>query len=250
MNKINKEKTELSNNNNDGYPPSTTEDFSEITQEQQNELSAKKQKQAISLSDSRQLATKKSSTKKQKDAHSKKHNKRIVVPWVLMVFLLTMIFSFLFGILSQLVIGKIEQSTVFIAYILILVIVIISIIADMIGVASTSCNLEPLYAMSARKVKGAKLAVKLAKSANVVSSICCDVIGDICGIISGACGAAIVAVMSIKQETQLLVVSVLVSTIIAGLMITGKAIGKKLAIRKSTDIIFTLAKIMSIFSKK
>ena len=247
MNKINKDKTELSSNNDD-YPPSITEDFSE----KKLNATTKEKNTKTNQSDVNKKQDKKSSSnaKKSKENHSKKHGKKFVLPWVVTVFFLTIILSFFFGIMSQLIIGKITASSVYLAYILILLIVVISIIADMIGVASTSCNPEPLYAMSSRKVKGAKLAVRFAKNANVVSSICCDVIGDICGIISGACGAAIVAVMAITNETQLLIVSVLASTLIAALMITGKALGKKLAIKNSTNIIFTLAKIMSVFSKK
>ena len=44
------------------------------------------------------------------------------------------------------------------------------------------------HAMSSKKIKGAKKAVSFKKNADKVSSFCNDVIGDICGIISGSAG--------------------------------------------------------------
>jgi len=240
MNKIKKEKTENAGQS-DLQPPSSGTN----NEESQNTIEV-----VEPLKTTKQKAKKELNSKQIKKSSNKKHQRKFYLPWVVVVFFLTIILSFVFGILSQLVMGKITIQTVYLAYILIFIIVALSILTDMIGVAATSCDLEPLYAMSARKVKGAKLAVKLAKSANIVSSVCCDVIGDICGIISGACGAAIVACMAINDEKMLLIVSVLASTIIAGVMITGKALGKKIAIKNSTKIIFLLGKVMSVFSKK
>ena len=240
MNKIVKEKSENAGQT-DLQPPSSGTNYDKMQETIDTTASIKMSNQKIK---------KENNQKQPKKSPCKKHQKKFHLPWVVIVFFLTVILSFIFGILSQLVVGKITIQSVYIAYILILFIVVLSIITDMIGVAATSCDLEPLYAMSARKVRGAKLAVKLAKSANIVSSVCCDVIGDICGIISGACGAAIVACMAINDEKMLLIISVLASTIIAGIMITGKAFGKKIAIKNSTKIIFLLGQIMSVFSKK
>jgi hypothetical protein len=49
--------------------------------------------------------------------------------------------------------------------------------------------------MSSRKVKGGKIGVKLIKNTSKVSSVCCDVIGDVCGIISGTSGVVIVSLI-------------------------------------------------------
>ena len=240
MNTKKKEIQELTDKN-DGNPPSSNAgDFSALKTN-----SHEKAKEDSSIA---QNNVKKG--KKSKEASPKKHSKKIRIPWIVAVFFITLLLSFVFGMLAQLVIGEIKPSNVFIAYVLVLIIVLISIISDMIGVAATSCDIEPFYAMSARKVKGAKLAVKLTKNANVVSSVSCDVIGDICGIISGACGAAIVAVMTIQDNALNTLISVICSTVIAAIMITGKALGKKMAIKNANKIIFFLAKTMSIFSKK
>ena len=188
--------------------------------------------------------------KQKKEKLNKKSSAKAKVPWPIKALIITLFMSMAFGILAQLVVGEIDKQNVFIAYILILIIVAISIVTDIIAVAATSCDVEPFLAMSARKVRGAVLAVKLSKNADVVSSICGDIIGDICGIISGACGAAIVTILAVQHKTVELIVSVAVSAVIAAFMITGKAIGKKIAIKNANKIIFSLAKILSVFSKK
>ena len=106
----------------------------------------------------------------------------------------------------------------------------------MVGTAVASCDIQPFLSMSARKVKGAKTAVKLVKNAEKVSSVCADIIGDICGIISGACGAAIV----IKQfaDGTSIIISVLFSAFIAALTVFGKSLGKSYAMTNSNKIIY------------
>ena len=148
----------------------------------------------------------KSKEKAKSEKPKKKKGKK--VPWSVKSLIITLILSSGFKILSDLVVANLTLKTIFIAYILKLVIVLISIIADIIGVAATSCDIQPFLAMAARKVKGAKMAVRIAKNRDVVNSVCSDIIGDICGIISGACGAAIITVMAISDSKINLIASV------------------------------------------
>ena len=92
-------------------------------------------------------------------------------------------------------------------------------------------------------------AVKLKKNADKVSSFCCDVIGDICGVISGAAGVTISALLVSKYHFNLLFVSLVVTAFISSLTIGGKAIGKNIAINKSNIILYEFAKFISIFYK-
>lgn len=187
----------------------------------------------------------KSKEKAKSEKPKKKKGKK--VPWSVKSLIITLILSSGFNILSELVVANLTLKTIFIAYILILVIVLISIIADIIG--ATSCDIQPFLAMAARKVKGAKMAVRIAKNRDVVNSVCSDIIGDICGIISGACGAAIITVMAISDSKINLIASVVCSTVIAALMITGKAMGKKFGLNKASQIVLGVAKVLSVFSK-
>lgn len=51
---------------------------------------------------------------------------------------------------------------------------------------------KPFHSMAAHREKGAKEALMLLRSASRVSSVCNDVVGDICGIVSGSTAAVIV----------------------------------------------------------
>ena len=81
------------------------------------------------------------------------------------------------------------------------------------------------------------------------SSFCCDVIGDICGIVSGAAGITIANQMSTLTGISLLICSLFVSAIIASLTIGGKAIGKSIAINNSDIILYEFSKAVTNFYK-
>lgn len=125
----------------------------------------------------------------------------------------------------------------------------LGILFDIIGVAVTSADEKVFNSMSARKIKGASLAVKMKKSAPKVSSLCCDIVGDTCGIISGTATATIAANLSKIAHINILLVTLLSSAIAASLTIGGKAIGKSFAMNKSNIILYEFAKIISIFAK-
>jgi CBS domain containing-hemolysin-like protein len=116
--------------------------------------------------------------------------------------------------------------------------------------AFASAKEEPFLAMASKKVKGAKKAIKLLKNANKVSSFCQDIMGDICGIISGAAGTtAVVVIAGNADATTLLIVSTIISGLIAALTIAGKAATKKIAMKNSTPIIIFVGRILSGFTK-
>ncbi|MFQ6752364.1 MAG: hypothetical protein ACLRFL_02215 [Clostridia bacterium] len=169
--------------------------------------------------------------------------------WPIIVLVLAFVLSFSFSILSEV---ALNNASIIIAVIVIFVFVILSILFDMVGLAVASCSLEPFTAMAARKVKGSKQAISLIKNADKVSSVCNDVIGDICGILSGAAGATIVAQIAIASNggmVEVLIAS-LVSAIIAALTIWGKASFKRLAINHCTGITLGLAKVINFFTRK
>ena len=131
-----------------------------------------------------------------------------------------------------------------------LVFILIGIIFDIIGVAVTTAEEKVFHSMNSRRVKGASLAVKFKKNADKVSSFCCDVIGDICGVISGAAGITIVSILVDKYNFNLLLTGLITTAIISSLTIGGKAIGKSFAINKSDIILYEFAKFISNFYNK
>lgn len=104
--------------------------------------------------------------------------------------------------------------------------------------------------MASRKVYGAKTALWLVKNSGTVSSICNDVIGDIFGIISGACSAAVVVkiTLSLGEEWQRWL-TIIISAVVSALTIGGKAFMKNIAINNSRDFVMFVARIVSVFSK-
>lgn len=183
-----------------------------------------------------------SKQKKEDDKQVKKPQKRNT--WFVKALFLTLILSFLFSLISELVIGNAPLA---VAYLLIVLLVVIAVVTDMIGTAAAACDIEPFLAMSARKVKGSKMAVRLVKNAEKVSSVCADIIGDICGIVSGACGSAIVVKQFVDGTS--IFVSVLFSAVIAAITVSGKAFGKTYAMTNSNKIIFAVARVLSVFKK-
>ena len=99
--------------------------------------------------------------------------------------------------------------------------------------------------MAAKKVPEAREALKLLRRAERVSSFCNDVVGDICGVISGSASAVIAARAIVGMESWLgQLVQLLMSAVVAGLTVGGKAFGKSIAIKNSTMIIHAAAKLI------
>ena len=179
--------------------------------------------------------------------NKQKHKKTWI--WPLIVFILAISLSLLFSIASELVLSK---STIIVAIIVIFVFIALAILTDMIGLAVASANIEDFNAMAARKVKGSKQAISLVKNADKVSSVLNDVIGDVCGILSGAAGASIVVKVAIDNGGNFMSILIpsLIAAIIAGLTIGGKAIFKRIAIRHADKITLSFAKFINFFTRK
>ena len=123
---------------------------------------------------------------------------------------------------------------------------LLGIMFDIIGVAVTAANPKPFNSMAAHRVKGAKEALYLIRNAEKVASFCNDVVGDICGIVSGSTATVIVVLLQQSFGWRSIVVSTVVTALISGLTIGGKAIGKKIAMKKSKDVIYLTAKVLSV----
>lgn len=103
----------------------------------------------------------------------------------------------------------------------------------MVGVAVTAADEKPFHAMAAKKVPGAGKAIWLLRNADKVASFCNDVVGDICGIISGAASAVIAGqiIAEIAQTGRGNVVQLAMSGLVAGMTVGGKAAGKSIAMQ-------------------
>ena len=168
--------------------------------------------------------------------------------WFFELFILSLLLCFVFSIISQLLL---INANLAVALFLVLLLIFVSVVFDIIGVAVAASNIQPFLKMkNAQSSRGVDVAIKLVKNADRVSSICTDVVGDICSIVSGASGVAIsIILISELPSVSGAFLSTFVSAIIASLTVVGKALGKNFALTSSTKIIHFVGKCLSIFGK-
>ncbi|HHV28612.1 Mg2+ and Co2+ transporter CorB [Acetivibrio mesophilus] len=163
---------------------------------------------------------------------TKNGNTRWVVLITICAFLLSSSLSFVSSSL-------LEDVNIFFSILIVLIIVLIGIVFDIIGIAVTSADESPFHAMASRRYYGAKQAIRLIRNANKVSSVCNDVVGDICGVISGTASAFIVfKVARSASGIAVTLVELSFAGFVAALTIGGKAIGKTIAIENSNYIVY------------
>ena len=164
--------------------------------------------------------------------------------WIIKLTLLAFFISIAFSFISETIIPDVS---IIIGIIITLIILFIGILFDMVGVAVAQGDLSIFNSMAAKKVYGSRVAINLIKSKDKVSSFCNDVIGDICGIISGATGAVIAIKIIEKSSLNNILVTVILMGLISTMTITGKAIAKTRAIKNSTNIILRFSKVLNMF---
>ena len=167
--------------------------------------------------------------------------------WIIKIIVLAFFISVIFTSISETVIPNVNTI---IGIIITLIFIGIGVIFDMIGVSVTAADERVFHSMASQKVKGAKTAVKMKKSAEKVSSFCNDVVGDICGIISGSTAAVISINLTKELHLNSLFVTLIVMGIVSSLTIGGKALVKGIAIKRSNKILFRFAKIISVFIER
>ena len=182
------------------------------------------------------------------DPAAAKRERNKTIRWVVTIFIVTIFISGTISLLSDLIM---ENSSMAVAFLILLAIILIGIIFDIIGMAVASADEKPFHSMAARKVPGAQEAIKLLRNAERVSSICNDVVGDICGVVAGSASATI-AVQILKEFdfSWPQIVSLAMSALAAGLTVGGKAIGKSFAVNSSTTIVHAVGKIVGLLNNK
>ena len=176
------------------------------------------------------------------DPASLKKERNKTIRWVVTIFLVTIVIS---GTISFVSDEIMSSSGIVTAFLILLAIIFVGIIFDIIGMAVASADEKPFHSMAARKVPGAQNAIKLLRNAERVSSICNDVVGDICGVVSGSASATIAA--QILQHGDFgwpQLISLGMSAFCAGLTVGGKAVGKTFAVNSATEIVHAVGKMI------
>lgn len=168
--------------------------------------------------------------------------------WLVKITLISLVLSAVISFVGDL---TASSEHLIVTLLLLLFLILASILFDGIGVAVTSCDDTAFTSMSSRKIYGAKTALWLVKNSEKVSSICNDVIGDIFGIISGACAAAIVTkIIIITGDSWQRWLTIGISAVVSALTIGGKAFLKNIAISNSKEFVMFVARIIGIFDSE
>ncbi len=176
------------------------------------------------------------------DPEASKREKMKNIKWVVTIFFVTILISGTISLLSDVLMAN---STMAVAFLILLLIILIGIVFDIIGMAVATADEKPFHAMAARKVPGAREAISLLRNAERVSSICNDVVGDICGVVSGSASATIAAqILSNFDFSWPQIISLAMSALAAGLTVGGKAIGKSIAVNSCVTIVHTVGRIV------
>lgn len=178
------------------------------------------------------------------ESDSKREQKK-AARWAVTIFLVTIMVSATISFLSNEIMSR---TGIAVAFVILLIIVVVGILFDIVGVAVTSADEKPFHSMASRRVAGAREAIMLLRNAEKVSSICNDVIGDICGVVSGAASATIAArVLTYMTFSWPQLVTLAMSALVAGLTVGGKAVGKTIAMQSCTEIVFLVGRILAAF---
>ena len=166
----------------------------------------------------------------------------------LVIGIITFILAIIISTSSNLLIELFQNY--YLALIFLFMIIFVGIIFDMIGVAATAAECSPFHAKASKKVPGSRHCIVMVNNADKVASFCNDVIGDICGTVSGALGTAIVfMIVADNSGTDAVLVTTFVTSLIAAVTVGGKAVGKTLGIYQAEKIIFRVGRFIASLEK-
>lgn len=177
----------------------------------------------------------------------KKEKSKANYSWIIKIVFISFVISVLFSFIAE---TAIPNFNIIIGVIITLLFIIIGVLFDMVGVAVTASDEAIFHSMAAKKVRGAKLAVRFKKNADKVSNFCQDVIGDVCGIVSGSTGAVISIKIMQSLNTNNLFITLIIMGLISALTIGGKALIKSVTISNSNEILYRIVNIISYLIKE
>lgn len=157
-------------------------------------------------------------------------------------FIIAVLFSYIFEVL-------LKDVPLLLAFFMLIVIITIGIIFDGIGNAVVAVDEVTFHSMAASKVKGARESLILIRNAPMVANLFNDVIGDICGVISGSMGTAIVLSLEQGFGRESILLSIAMSGFIAASTVGGKAVGKSFSIARARYIVYYVGIIIFYIKK-
>jgi hypothetical protein len=138
-----------------------------------------------------------------------------------------------------------QGLVIFLAFLILLLVILLGVIADMIGFAAAVADATPLNAKAANKVLGARQAVRLIRNADQVAVFCSDVMGDIASTLAGAMGAVIVFRIISERHLESGWYTIVMTALVAAVSVGGKALGKGVALQEANEIMFRLGQLVA-----
>lgn len=165
--------------------------------------------------------------------------------WVIGITITTFTLSLFFSFISNTAISNLDLLP---GFLILILVILVGVIFDLIGVSVTVANEEDFHAQASKKIKGAKTSIKLIRNSAKVSNFCADVIGDICGVLSGAISAMIALEFTqnygMSQSLQFIF-----SALVASVTVGGKAVTKQIAKANSTKVVEFVSKFICFGEK-
>ncbi|MDI6709667.1 MAG: hypothetical protein QMC81_04700 [Thermoanaerobacterales bacterium] len=173
---------------------------------------------------------------------------RSFLRYVLLVTLASFTVTILLSFFSEFATRRLASIALAIA--MLVVIIAINVIADILGTAATAARETPFHAKAAKKVFGAQQGVYLLRNADKVANFANDFIGDIAGTLAGALGISLMVQVSRGlPAADVVTLNVLITALIAGLTVGGKALGKYIAVGHANEVIFLAGRVLAILQR-
>ncbi len=166
--------------------------------------------------------------------------------WPIRVFFISVSLSAVLSLVSNQLLGK---ASLAVSFIILLGFIALGVVFDIIGVAVTTADERPFHSMASHHAPGARESLRLIRRASQVSSFCNDVVGDICGIVSGATAAVIVSALGESFDMNTVLLSLCITALVSGLTIGGKALGKIFAMERSTSVVYWVGRVLHLFHR-
>ena len=184
--------------------------------------------------------------KKDRKLSEKKAEESSIVKWFFTITTITFLLSMFFTFIST---SSINNIPLILAIILLFLVIFIGIFFDIIAVAVTVADEANFHAKASKKVAGSKKSITLIRNAPKVSNVCADVIGDMCGVLSGAI-SAIISIRIGSTFNLAFDIQIVIGAIVAALTVGGKAIGKQIANKYCSEIVYIVGKFLNFFNRK
>ncbi len=151
-----------------------------------------------------------------------------------------------FSFFSEIVLPKLQL--IMLSFLSLLIVIFVGIIFDMIGIAVAVADEKWFHAKASKKLRGAGQSILMIRHAAKVATICNDVVGDICGTVSGVFGVTIVfQLASGRPSWDESILTMIMTGMVASLTVGGKALAKSKAMVDSQKIVGTVGRILAWF---